>query len=80
MDTREEIKAKLADIFEDVFDDEIELLDEMTAEDILEWDSVTHIVLVIAIEKAFNVNLNAADVGHLKNVGEMITLLERHHT
>jgi acyl carrier protein len=49
----------------------------MTAADIDEWDSVTHITLVLAVEKEFGVRLNAAEVGKLDNVGAMIGLLAR---
>lgn len=71
------IRDRLNEVFQDVFDDdEIEIFPEMTARDIDEWDSLKHIVLVLAIEKAFTVRLNAAEVGALQNVGQMIALLE----
>jgi acyl carrier protein len=71
------IRDRLNDVFQDVFDDdEIEIFPEMTARDIDEWDSLKHIVLVLAIEKAFGVRLNAAEVGGLQNVGQMVALLE----
>jgi len=73
---REEIKNKLNIIFQDVFDDDsIEIYDDMTAKDIDEWDSLMHITLVLSIEKEFSVELNAAEVGNLSNVGAMIDLL-----
>ncbi len=73
---RNEIKKRLNRVFGEVFDDEkIEIFDEMTAKDIGEWDSLMHIVLVVATEKEFKVTLNAAEVGELKNVGEMLDLL-----
>lgn len=67
-------------MFREVFDDDsIEIFDEMTAKDIPEWDSLMHIILVVAVEKEFIVRLNAAQVGQLKNVGEMLDLLEKHN-
>jgi acyl carrier protein len=72
------VKQKLNRVFRDVFDDDnIEIFDAMTAGDIDEWDSVTHITLVLAIEKEFGLRLNAAEVGKLDNVGAMIELLAR---
>lgn len=72
------VKQKLNRVFRDVFDDDnIEIFDAMTAGDIDEWDSVTHITLVLAVEKEFGVRLNAAEVGKLDNVGAMIELLAR---
>ncbi len=71
------IRDRLNEVFQDVFDDdEIEIFPEMTARDIDEWDSLKHIVLVLAIEKAFGLRLNAAEVGGLQNVGQMVALLE----
>ena len=52
---REDIFSKLNEIFEDVLDlDETpNLTDETSADDIEEWDSLSHILLIVAIEKAF---------------------------
>ena len=70
------IRERLTTIFHEVFDDtSIHLFDEMSAEDLDEWDSLNHITLVLTIEKEFDVTLNAAEVGGLENVGEMIDLL-----
>ena len=79
-DTRSEIKTRLNKVFREVFDDDtIEIFDEMTAKDIPEWDSLMHIILVVAVEKEFAVRLNAAQVGQLKDVGAMLDLLEKHN-
>jgi acyl carrier protein len=68
----------LNEVFREVFDDDsIEIFDGMTAHDIEEWDSLMHISLVVAVERAFGVRLNAAEVGKLENVGAMIALLEK---
>jgi len=78
MTSKEEVMARLNEVFRDVFDDEgITIFPEMTAKDIDEWDSLKHITLVLAVEKAFSVRLKAAEVGKLANVGEMVELLER---
>jgi|TARA_B100000315_G_scaffold207721_1_gene202605 acyl carrier protein len=73
---RQEIVNKLNSIFRDVFDDDsIEIFGGMTAEDILDWDSLNHITLVINVEKEFGLKLNLAEVGKLENIDEMIQLL-----
>lgn len=75
--TREEITNKLTAIFQEVFDDDsIKIFDEMTSADIEDWDSFMQINLIVSIESEFKVQLNAADVGKLENVGEIIKLLE----
>lgn len=76
MEKRAEIKAKLNSVFREIFDnDGIEIYEDMTAEDLDEWDSVAHISLVLAVEHEFKVSLNAADIGELANVGAMLDLL-----
>lgn len=76
---REEIRNRLNSVFQDVFDnDEIEIHDDTVAEDIVGWDSLMNVVLMLAAETEFGVNLNAAQVGKMKNVGEMIdTFLQK---
>jgi len=72
-----EIHVRLNQVFQDVFDDdEMEIFPEMTARDLDDWDSLKHITLVLAVEKEFSVQLNAAEVGALENVGQMIALLQ----
>jgi acyl carrier protein len=72
----DEIMTRLNGVFCDVFDDEsIKIFDAMTANDLDEWDSLSHITLVLAVEREFHVKLKAAEVGGLENVGEMIKLL-----
>lgn len=73
---RKEIFDKLNEIFCDVLDlDEVELKDETTAEDIEEWDSLSHIQLIVAIEKAFGVKFTSLEIMKWKNVGEMVDSL-----
>ena len=70
---RSEIYDKLNEIFRDVLDnDEIELQDETTANDIEEWTSLTHIKLIVEIEKAFNLRFTSEEILEWNNVGEMV--------
>ena len=73
-----QVKEELQGVFRDVFDDDtISLFDEMTAADIEDWDSLTHVQLIVAIEKHFGLKFTSAEIMKLKNVGEMIELIER---
>lgn len=68
----DDIGARLGSVFRDVFmDDGLVIRPEMTAEDLDEWDSVTHISLVYAIEEEFGVEFAADDIQGLANVGEL---------
>lgn len=75
----QKIWEKLTELFRDVFDDdEIEIHEETTAEDIFEWDSMTNIQLLVAIEKAFSgVTFSTGEVANMKNVGEMVNVIKR---
>ena len=74
--TREEAYVKLDEVFQDVFDDEdINVNDETTADDIEDWDSLEHINLVVAVEKKFNIKFNMGEVNSFKNVGEMMDVI-----
>ena len=71
------VKEKLQEIFRDLFDDEtIELFDEMTADDIEDWDSLAHINLIADIERSFGVRFSTKEVTGTKNVGEFIRVIE----
>jgi acyl carrier protein len=71
-----EIYDKLGVIFQDVFDDDtVEVTPKLTAKDVDGWDSLTHIRLMLTVEKAFGVRFSASEVGKLKNVGELASLI-----
>lgn len=72
----DEILDKLTGIFQDVLDDdEIELTPATVADDVDGWDSLAHVRLMIAVGRAFNVNFAAAEIGRLKDVGDLIQLV-----
>jgi acyl carrier protein len=71
-----EIYAKMTEIFRDVFDDDaIEVTPDLTASDVPEWYSLSHIRLVLAVQKAFQTKFSAAQTANLKNVGEFVALI-----
>ncbi|MDD3907835.1 MAG: acyl carrier protein [Bacteroidales bacterium] len=68
-----EILARVQDIFRDLLDDEsIVLTSETMADDVEGWDSLTHIQLIVAIEKSFKIKFTSREILSWKNVGEMI--------
>jgi len=73
--TREEVYTRLKDVFADVFDREVVLSDSTTAADVNGWDSLTHITLIGMIEDEFGVKFPMKDVVHMKNVGDMVSLI-----
>ena len=63
------------DIFKDVFDDVSLILNESTSsKDIEEWDSLNHVILLLAIENEFKIKFALGEIGALKNVKDLIDL------
>ena len=77
---RTDIFEKLNEIFEDILDlDETpNLTDATSANDIEEWDSLSHVQLVVAIEKAFKVKFTSAEIIKWQNVGQMVNSILAH--
>ena len=74
--TREEAFEKLDEVFQDVFDDEdIHVEESTTSADIEDWDSLEHINLVVAVEKAFGIKFNMGEVNTMKDVGAMVDII-----
>lgn len=70
---KEETKEQVQEIFRDILDDEdLILTDNTTAHDVDGWDSLSHIQLVVAMEKHFKIKFSAKEILSWKNVGELI--------
>ena len=70
---RKEIFEKLTVIFRDVMDnDEIELEENTTAEDIDEWDSLAHVQLIEKIEAVFGVRFSAKEMTSWDELSELV--------
>jgi len=68
-----EILQQIETIFKDVLDEEnVTLTETTTANDVEGWDSLTHIQLIVAIEKHFKIKFSSKEILSWKNVGEMI--------
>lgn len=64
---------QLKEVMQDVLDDDsIEPTETMTAEDVEGWDSLSHIRLMVSIEKRFKVKFTSAEVEKLRNVGDLL--------
>lgn len=77
--TRQEILDQLTDIFRDILDvDDLEVTDSLKADDVDEWDSLSHIQLIVAIEKHWKIKFNAREIMTWQNVGQMVdTIVQR---
>lgn len=70
---KSQILDEVQAIFREVLDnEEIVLASETTADDIEEWDSLTHIQLIVAIEKHFKIRFTSREILSWQNVGQLI--------
>ena len=74
---RSEILKQINEIFVDTLDNEEVVIEEQTqATDVEEWDSLTHIQLVVAIEKNFKIRFTSKEIQSWNNVGEMMDCIQ----
>ena len=75
--SRAEILDKVADKIREIFDDPtLEITEETTAADVEEWDSLEQINILVAMEKLFGVKFSVGEVEGLRDVGELVSLVE----
>lgn len=71
-----EIYQKMTPVFRDVLDDEtLELTAELTAKDVDDWDSLSHVRLILSVERAFGVRFSTAELAQFENVGELVDMV-----
>jgi len=72
------IAEKLTTIFRNVFNDEdIVLRDDMTAKEVAQWDSLTHMMMIGEVEKDFSIKFKLKELGKLEDVKSLMDLIER---
>jgi acyl carrier protein len=75
---RSDITAATTEVFRRVLNNpELELHDDLTAAQVSEWDSLSHITLTVSIEERFRIRFTGKEIRNLKNVGELINLIEK---
>ena len=75
-----EILEKLQTIFDDIFLEPPKLTPQLTAKEVPEWDSLLHISILLAVEKAFDIRFRVGEVEGTKSVGEFADLIARRLT
>lgn len=74
----DQIKTELTAIVRKVFDDPLlTIRDDMTAADVEGWDSLSHITLIVSIERSFHIKLTLAEIQRLNNLGALIGLIHQ---
>ncbi len=74
----DQLLAEVQEIFRDVFGEPDMVINrESNAQNVEDWDSLAHINLVTAIEKKFRIKFALGELAELKNVGDMLDLIQR---
>ena len=74
---REEIFEKLTEVFADGFDDEdLEISETITSDDVEGWDSLAHINLIGSIEDEFGIKFAMEDLKNLESVSKIIDRIQ----
>jgi len=74
---RTEVLKNINTIFIEVLDEEnIKLTENTSAADVDGWDSLTHIQLVVSVEKFFKIRFTSKEIQSWKNVGEMMDCIK----
>ena len=69
---------RLNEVFREVFDnEELMVSAETTARDVEGWDSLMHVTLIVNVEKAFQARFTSSEIAGMKNVADLIQLIER---
>ena len=76
--TELDLEDRLTDVFRNAFDQEdLKLTRDMTSTDVEEWDSLSHVNLIVAVEKEFGVRFTTPEIAGLQNVGELMDAIQR---
>ena len=75
---RDEMLAELQEAFRKAFmAPRLEITPETTSVDIDGWDSLSHVRLLLEVEKRFGIDIDGEQGTRLKNVGELLDMLAR---
>ena len=73
-----DVLQKLQDVFDSVFDEKVVVTKDLAADQVKSWDSMKQISLIFAIETKFGIRFPLQQIDQLRNVGELIQMIENH--
>lgn len=72
------VLEQVGDILRDFFElDDLSVTRETTAREVDGWDSLAHVSFIGEVERAFDIRFRLYEVAALKNIGELVDLVER---
>jgi acyl carrier protein len=77
--TDEQILTDITTLLRDVFDDpELSPSPATTAKDVPVWDSMKQVMILLAVEEKFGIELTTREMDGLRNVGDLVAAVARH--
>lgn len=73
---RTDIFKRVSNVFNNVLEENIEIKESYTSDDVEGWDSLTHIMLIVEIEKEFAVKFLSNEMIAWENIGEMLDCIQ----
>lgn len=71
------IKERISDVLVSVLEhDNFEMHDELTAQDVDGWDSLSHMMIITKIEEKFEIKFKLRDLNKLKNMGSLVSVIQ----
>lgn len=69
----EQALQELHPIFADILEnDSVKLTRTTTANEVDGWDSLSHIDIIVSVEKHFKIRFTSSEIASFKNVGELV--------
>lgn len=73
---RIDIITKITPIFRKVLNNEsLQLTEELTANDVEHWDSLSHMLIINEIETTLSIKFKLKELNKMSNIGDMITII-----
>ncbi len=71
-----EVLDKLTGIFRNVFNNtSLVVTSELTANDVVQWDSLSHMLLIAEVENSFSIKFKLKELNKMRNVGDMVAII-----
>ena len=72
-----DILQEIQEIMRDIFDDEnLIITGECNSDNIDDWDSLSHINIMVQIQKKFEIRFTVEEIANTKNVAKIVELVQ----
>lgn len=76
---RNEILGKVVEICKEVFDnEELDLSENTTMDELEEWDSLAHLTLISELEDTFNIKFKLDDIMKGNRIGVLVDVIDKY--